>query len=63
MNSSILVVPEGKGEKTELEVFDFTGQGGVSLAMYNTDEVGSAVSGVTLIGYTLMISGSCRTSI
>lgn len=63
MNSSILVVPEGQGEKTELEVFDFTGEGGVSLAMYNTDEVGSAVSDITLIGYILMIWGSCRTSI
>jgi len=51
MNSSILVVPEGQGEKTELEVFNFTGEGGVSLAMYNTDEVGSAVSDITLIGY------------
>ncbi|KAG4175205.1 hypothetical protein ERO13_A11G169433v2 [Gossypium hirsutum] len=27
------------GEKTEYEVFNFTGEGGVSLAMYNTDEV------------------------
>lgn len=48
MNSSILVVPEGQGEKTEYEVYDFKGQGGVTLAMYNTDEVGSAVS---LFGY------------
>lgn len=32
-------VPEGQGEKTELEVFNFTGAGGVALSMYNTDEV------------------------
>ncbi|RDX69063.1 Isocitrate dehydrogenase [NADP], partial [Mucuna pruriens] len=34
----LVFVPEGQGEKTELEVFNFTGEGGVSLAMYNTDE-------------------------
>ena len=32
-------VPEGKDEKTELEVYNFTGAGGVALSMYNTDEV------------------------
>jgi len=32
----MLAVPEGKEEKTELEVFNFTG---VALSMYNTDEV------------------------
>jgi hypothetical protein len=32
-------VPEGQDEKTELEVYNFTGAGGVALAMYNTDEV------------------------
>lgn len=36
----VLAVPEGEGEKTELEVYNFTGEGGVTLAMYNTDEVG-----------------------
>jgi hypothetical protein len=30
---------EGKEEQVELEVFNFTGAGGVALAMYNTDEV------------------------
>lgn len=35
----MLAVPEGKDEKTELEVYNFTGEGGVALAMYNTDEV------------------------
>lgn len=35
----VLPVPEGKDEKTELEVFNFTGAGGVALSMYNTDEV------------------------
>ncbi|XVE72023.1 hypothetical protein DITRI_Ditri11bG0005500 [Diplodiscus trichospermus] len=34
----LVFVPEGQGEKTEFEVFNFTGDGGVSLAMYNTDE-------------------------
>ncbi|KAJ3694622.1 hypothetical protein LUZ60_010102 [Juncus effusus] len=29
---------EGKEENVELEVFNFTGAGGVALAMYNTDE-------------------------
>ena len=32
-------VPEGQDEKTELEVYNFTGAGGVALSMYNTDEV------------------------
>lgn len=50
MNSST-VVPEGQGEETEFEVFNFTGEGGVSLAMYNTDEVDSALPYITLIGY------------
>jgi isocitrate dehydrogenase len=30
---------EGNEEQVELEVFNFTGAGGVGLAMYNTDEV------------------------
>nr|GMD54638.1 isocitrate dehydrogenase [NADP] [Ipomoea batatas] len=34
----LVFVPEGKDEKTELEVFNFTGAGGVALSMYNTDE-------------------------
>ncbi|KAG4966522.1 hypothetical protein AAZX31_14G195800 [Glycine max] len=34
----LVFVPEGQGEETEFEVFNFTGEGGVSLAMYNTDE-------------------------
>lgn len=34
-----LSVPEGSGEKSELEVYNFTGAGGVALSMYNTDEV------------------------
>ncbi|CAN6569968.1 unnamed protein product [Malus baccata var. baccata] len=34
----LVFVPEGKDEKTELDVYDFTGEGGVALAMYNTDE-------------------------
>lgn len=46
-NSSI-VVPEGKGETTDLEVYNFTGEGGVALAMYNTDEVGSSLSFISL---------------
>lgn len=32
-------MPEGTDEKTELEVYNFTGAGGVALSMYNTDEV------------------------
>ncbi|XP_011628602.1 isocitrate dehydrogenase [NADP] isoform X1 [Amborella trichopoda] len=34
----LVYVPHGEGEKTELEVFDFKGAGGVALSMYNTDE-------------------------
>lgn len=30
---------EGKEEQIDLEVFNFTGAGGVALSMYNTDEV------------------------
>lgn len=38
-------VPEGSGETTELEVYNFTGEGGVALSMYNTDEVCLAITG------------------
>ncbi|KAL1814177.1 hypothetical protein DCAR_0626592 [Daucus carota subsp. sativus] len=34
----MVFVPDGQSEKTELEVFNFTGAGGVALSMYNTDE-------------------------
>ncbi|CAL5321809.1 unnamed protein product [Camellia sinensis] len=34
----MVFVPDGQGEKTELEVFNFTGAGGVALSMYNSDE-------------------------
>jgi hypothetical protein len=37
--SFVLILIEGKEEQIELEVFNFTGAGGVALAMYNTDEV------------------------
>ncbi|KAM2710835.1 hypothetical protein EV2_048363 [Malus domestica] len=40
----LVFVPEGKDEKTELEVYNFTGEGGVALAMYNTDESIRAVA-------------------
>ena len=62
-DSAIFVVPEGQGEKTELEVFNFTGEGGVSLAMYNTDEVDSAMSFIGLIGWISIMSASYWASI
>lgn len=31
-------IPEGGGEPTEWEVFNFEGEGGVAMSMYNTDE-------------------------
>ncbi|KAI3788744.1 hypothetical protein L2E82_01518 [Cichorium intybus] len=31
-------VPEGEGEKIDLEVYNFIGAGGVALSIYNTDE-------------------------
>ncbi|PRQ54730.1 putative isocitrate dehydrogenase (NADP(+)) [Rosa chinensis] len=34
----LLFVPEGKDEMTELELHNFTGEGGVAIAMHNTDE-------------------------
>ncbi|KAG9129198.1 hypothetical protein Leryth_006401 [Lithospermum erythrorhizon] len=34
----LVFVPEGGDEKTEFEVYNFTGAGGVALSMYNTDE-------------------------
>ncbi|KAG5628426.1 hypothetical protein H5410_000143 [Solanum commersonii] len=34
----LVFVPEGSDEKTEFEVYNFTGAGGVALSMYNTDE-------------------------
>ncbi|KAH0872913.1 hypothetical protein HID58_070275 [Brassica napus] len=35
----LIFEPSGPSRKTEFEVFNFTGAGGVALAMYNTDEV------------------------
>ncbi|KAL4573447.1 hypothetical protein LXL04_020255 [Taraxacum kok-saghyz] len=35
----LVFVPEGEGEKLDLEVYNFTGAGGVAQSMYNTDEV------------------------
>ncbi|XP_057949806.1 isocitrate dehydrogenase [NADP]-like isoform X1 [Malania oleifera] len=37
-NLKLLFVPDGHKEKIELEVFNFTGAGGIALSMYNTDE-------------------------
>ncbi|CAI0547375.1 unnamed protein product [Linum tenue] len=34
----LIPVPEGEGEKQDIEVYNFTGAGGVALSMYNTDE-------------------------
>ncbi|KVI03042.1 Isocitrate dehydrogenase NADP-dependent, partial [Cynara cardunculus var. scolymus] len=34
----MVFVPEGQGENIDLEVYNFTGAGGVALSMYNTDE-------------------------
>ena len=31
-------IPEGGGEPTEWEVYNFEGEGGVAMSMYNTDE-------------------------
>jgi hypothetical protein len=36
---SLFILVEGKEEQIDLEVFNFTGAGGVALSMYNTDEV------------------------
>ncbi|XP_071739426.1 isocitrate dehydrogenase [NADP]-like [Rutidosis leptorrhynchoides] len=32
------IVPEGEGEKIDLEVYNLAGAGGVALSLYNTDE-------------------------
>ncbi|KAK2654489.1 hypothetical protein Ddye_014345 [Dipteronia dyeriana] len=34
----LVFVPDGHDQKTELEVFNFTGAGGVALSMFNTEE-------------------------
>lgn len=34
-----IAVPTSGAESVELEVFNFTGHGGVALSMFNTDEV------------------------
>ncbi|BBN08141.1 isocitrate dehydrogenase [Marchantia polymorpha subsp. ruderalis] len=34
----LVFVPEGGASPTELDVYDFEGEGGVAIAMYNTDE-------------------------
>lgn len=35
----MFAVPDGQGEKTEVEVFRFKNPGGVAMSMYNTNEV------------------------
>jgi len=35
---SMTFIPEGGGEPTEWEVYNFEGEGGVAMSMYNTDE-------------------------
>ncbi|XP_021721756.1 isocitrate dehydrogenase [NADP]-like [Chenopodium quinoa] len=35
----MVFVPDGEGDKTELEVYHFKHPGGVAMSMYNTDEV------------------------
>lgn len=40
---------EGSEEKTQIEVFRFTGEGGVALSMYNTDEVRCLLSSLSLL--------------
>ncbi|XP_048422278.1 isocitrate dehydrogenase [NADP]-like [Pyrus x bretschneideri] len=44
----LVFAPEGKDEKTELEVYNFTAEGGVALAMYNTDESIRAFTGASM---------------
>ena len=39
IESVMSLFSEGRDGKTETEVFTFTGEGGVAMAMYNTDEV------------------------
>lgn len=45
---------EGKDGTTEMEVFNFTGDGGVALSMYNTDEV-SANHFLVIVIYSLIL--------
>ena len=47
--SFVLLLIEGKEEQVELEVFNFTGAGGVALSMYNTDEVQLVLATVPLL--------------
>jgi len=47
--SFVLLLTEGKEEQVELEVFNFTGAGGVALSMYNTDEVQLVLATIPLI--------------
>jgi isocitrate dehydrogenase len=45
----LLLLIEGKEEQVELEVFNFTGAGGVALSMYNTDEVQLVLATIPLL--------------
>ena len=47
--SFVLLLTEGKEEQVELEVFNFTGAGGVALSMYNTDEVQLVLATIPLL--------------
>jgi len=44
---------EGKEEQIDLEVFNFTGAGGVALSMYNTDEVLHVITSSLFFSYNL----------
>ncbi|KAI7745833.1 hypothetical protein M8C21_008835 [Ambrosia artemisiifolia] len=52
----MVFVPEGEGENTELEVYNFTGAGGVALSMYNTDELDDNAK---LLDFTEKLEAAC----
>ncbi|URD95165.1 Isocitrate dehydrogenase NADP [Musa troglodytarum] len=56
------LVFEGKDEEVELEVFNFTGAGGVALSMYNTDEVSNLHPFVTFTSIRAFADASMATA-
>lgn len=51
----LYAVPEGSGETIDLEVYNFTGEGGVALSMYNTDEVCCARTVIIVLLRTILL--------
>lgn len=62
IGNCLFAEPDGHTEKTEFEVFNFNGAGGVALSMYNTDEVEIRKMQFFCLSSFLLLGNSCQAS-